>query len=73
MRVNEIPEIDQLSIQEKIMLVEDLWDNISANESDIPLPQSHISELDSRLERYKSNPGNLLSLEELQARVDSRK
>ena len=73
MRVNEIPEIDQLSIQAKIMLDEDLWDNISANESDIPLPQSHISELDSRLERYKSNPGNLLSLEELQARVDSRK
>jgi len=40
-RVNEI-EIEQLSIPEKILLVEDLWDDISSNESDIPLPQSHI-------------------------------
>ena len=73
MRVNDIPEINQLSMPEKILLVEDLWDNISSNESEIPVPQSHIIELNARLKQFKSNPGNLLSLEELQARIDSRK
>ena len=73
MRVNDIPGITQLSTPEKILLVEDLWDNISSNESKIPVPQSHIIELNARLKKYKSNPGNLLSLEELQARIDSRK
>ena len=42
MRLNEIPEIDRLSIPEKILLVEDLWDSIASDESSVPVPQSHI-------------------------------
>ena len=72
MRVNDIPQIAELSTSEKILLVEDLWDEISAEESDIPTPESHKQELDARLERYNSNPGNLLSLEELQERINRR-
>jgi putative addiction module component (TIGR02574 family) len=73
MRVTEIPEIDNLSISEKILLVEDLWDRISVDESSVPVPQSHMEELDIRLKSYKSHPGNLLSLEELQGRIERRK
>jgi len=71
-RVNDIPEIAQLSTPEKILLVEDLWDSIALDESSVPVPQSHKEELDRRLQSYKSAPGNLLSLEELQARIESR-
>ena len=73
MRVTDIPEIAKLSTPEKILLVEDLWDNISSNESEIPVPQSHIIELNARLKKFKSSPGKPLSLEELQARIESRK
>ena len=73
MRVKDIPQIEKLSIPEKILLVEDLWDYISSDESAIPVPKGHMIELDSRLESYKSNPGALLSLEELQKRIESRK
>jgi len=36
MRVIDIPEIEKLSIPEKILLVEDLWDKISFEESAVP-------------------------------------
>ena len=73
MRLNEIPEIDRLSIPEKILLVEDLWDSIASDESSVPVPQSHIKELDRRLKRYSTHPGDILSLEELQRRTEKRK
>lgn len=73
MHIKDIPHIEKLSIPEKILLVEDLWDNISAEESAIPVPQSHMTELDSRLAKHKSNPGELLSLDELRKRIESRK
>jgi len=73
MNVNNIPGIDQLSIPEKILLVEDLWDSIVTDESSVPVPESHKNELDKRYDRYLASPGNLLSLKDLQERIDSRK
>jgi len=73
MRVKDLPEISKLSTPEKILLVEDLWDSISADEASIPVPDSHRAELDARLKRYASTPGSLLSLDDLRARVEKRK
>ncbi len=73
MRVIDIPQIEKLGVAEKILLVEDLWDSISSEESAIPVPQSHIKELDRRLARHKSSLGTLLSLDELRTKIESRK
>ena len=73
MRASDISEISKLSTPEKILLLEDLWDSIASDESAVPVPQSHMEELDRRLKRHESAPGNLLSLEELRTRIESRK
>jgi putative addiction module component (TIGR02574 family) len=73
MRATEIPKLGKLSKPEKILLVEDLWDNIAADDSDIPVPQSHKDELNRRLARHVKSPGNLLSLNQLQERIGKRK
>jgi putative addiction module component (TIGR02574 family) len=73
MRVKDLPEISNLSIPEKILLIEDLWDSISADEASIPVPESHKAELDARLKRYESAPGTLLSLDDLRTRIEKRK
>ena len=73
MRVSEIPEINKLSTSEKILLIEDLWDSIASDESSVPVPESHKYELDKRLNRFQANPGNRLTLEELQERIARRK
>lgn len=73
MQISDIPEIGKLSTPEKILLIEDIWDSIASDESAVPVPQSHMEELDRRLKRYDSSPGTLLSLEELRTRVERRK
>jgi putative addiction module component (TIGR02574 family) len=72
MRLTDIPEIARLSASEKILLVEDLWDSIASDELGLAVPQSHRDELDRRLDAYDSQSA-LLSLEELQARIEKRK
>jgi putative addiction module component (TIGR02574 family) len=73
MRAIDIPQIKKLSIPEKILLVEDMWDEITAEGSRITVPKSHLKELNKRLAKHAANPGELLSLDELQARIDERK
>ena len=73
MRVSDITEISKLSTPEKILLLEDLWDNIASDESAVSVPQGHVEELDRRIKRYESAPGTLLSLEELRTRIERRK
>jgi putative addiction module component (TIGR02574 family) len=73
MRPTEIPGVSELSIPEKILLVEDLWDDIVAADAKIAVPTSHKKELDRRLAKHQKNPGRLLSLQELQAHVEARK
>ena len=57
MRLADIPEIEKLSVPEKILLVEDIWDNIAINEPLVPVPQSHRDMLDRRFKHYQSHPG----------------
>jgi putative addiction module component (TIGR02574 family) len=73
MRAKDIPELDQLSTPEKILLVEDIWEQITRDETEVPVPQSHREEIERRLERYEKEPGRLLSHEELQQRIKARK
>lgn len=71
MRVDEIPEITRLTIPERILLLQDLWDSIAAEESSIPVPQSHREELDRRLAEYEKDPGKLLTLDDLRGRIEA--
>jgi putative addiction module component (TIGR02574 family) len=72
MQIRDIPEISKLSIPEKILLVEDLWDSIISEEVALPVPESHKQELRKRIASLDSI-GKLLTLEELKAKIDARK
>jgi putative addiction module component (TIGR02574 family) len=48
-------EIKNLSLKEKISLVEDIWDEISNNQNYIDVSDEQKKELDSRLSKYKLN------------------
>ncbi|MFH1258583.1 MAG: addiction module protein [Elusimicrobiota bacterium] len=72
MRISDVPKISHLSVAEKILFVEELWDSI-ANHKQIPVPESHKAELDRRLFKYQNRLGRLLSLKELQMRIEKSK
>lgn len=73
MKAIEVPEISNLSTPEKILFLEDLWDSISLNKEEIAIPESHKAELDRRFKKYLASPGELLTLEELQTRINVRR
>ncbi len=49
----------KLPVDERIRLVEDLWDSIAADQSALPLTPDQRAELDRRFDAYEAdgNPG----------------
>lgn len=72
MHLSEIPEITRLSASEKVLLIDEIWDSIGADESALPVPRSHIEEPDRRMEEHEADPGSALALAQLQARLEKR-
>ena len=73
MRAKDIPGIDRLSVEEKILLVEELWDSIASEAEKVPISASQLEELDKRLDKHASDPGKCLSWEEVKQRIKSGK
>lgn len=46
----------ELSVSERIQLVEDVWDSIAEVPESVPLTELQKEELDQRLESYHKNP-----------------
>ena len=45
-------EVEQLTLEDTILLVEELWDSIAEKSNEIPLTQWQQTELDTRLQEY---------------------
>lgn len=65
--------IKQLPIDERIRLVEDLWDSIASDQNALPLTQDQKNELDKRLDAYEQSkdPGRPMSevLSEIRSKI----
>lgn len=51
-----LPDTLDLSIPERIQLVEDIWDTIAAEAQSIELTEDEKRMIDERLEAYRKNP-----------------
>jgi putative addiction module component (TIGR02574 family) len=51
----------ELPVEERIRIVEDLWDSIAADQKSLPLTAEQKAELDQRLDAYEAdgNSGRL--------------
>lgn len=49
-------EIAEMPIDERIQLVEDIWDSIAELPESVPVPEWHKRELDKRLDAYHADP-----------------
>jgi len=64
--------IFELSLSEKLQLVEDLWDDIASTPEGVPVHGWQKEELTRRKQNFLCNPGLALSWHEIQRRVRSR-
>lgn len=56
MSKTSITDILELSVSERILAVEDIWDSIASIPESITLSETQRNELDRRLNAYHANP-----------------
>ncbi len=61
-----------LSPAEKLQLVEDLWDDLAATPSDVPIHEWQKKELARRSANLTQNPSDGLSWEDVKRRIRCR-
>ena len=65
MSTNLTEEAKKLSIQERITLVEEIWDSIAEDNGCFELTEAQKEELDRRLVSFRSNPSQGRTWEEI--------
>ncbi len=68
-----LSELKKFSTAEKIFILEELWDSISAEQESFGLTGEQRDELDRRVADYYSSPDNGCSWEDVKNRIRSMK
>ncbi|MFO0926970.1 MAG: addiction module protein [Gemmataceae bacterium] len=61
--------IDQMTVAERILLVEEIWDSIAAEEAVVPLTAPQRQDLQRRIATYEADPKAGSSWDEVKARL----
>jgi putative addiction module component (TIGR02574 family) len=64
--------IDQLSVPERILLLEEIWDSLSSTPENVPLTEAQKVELDRRLAACEAEPEAGSNWEDVKTRVWGR-
>lgn len=62
-------ELLQLPLDERLQLLEDLWDSIASHPEALPLSEPQCRELDRRWALYEQDPGRGISWEQARAEI----
>jgi putative addiction module component (TIGR02574 family) len=65
-------QIATLPVEERLSLVEAIWDSIEADVESLPLSPAHRAELEQRLAAHATNPDAVVSWEEVKAQALAR-
>jgi putative addiction module component (TIGR02574 family) len=64
--------IERLGIEERLTLVEEIWDSIAADSAAIPLTPAQRDELDRRITEHEANPDDVVPWEEIKTSITDR-
>ena len=64
-----LSDVLELSVSERIQLVEDIWDSIAVGAEPLPLTEAQREELDRRLDDYEKHPEEGSTWEEVKRRI----
>lgn len=65
-------EIARLPVEERLRLVEDIWESIRANPDELPMTGAQRAELDRRLAAHAADPGTAEDFDSVLARIRNR-
>ena len=64
--------IDRLSVDERLTLVQQIWDSIAADRDHVPLTEAQREELERRADDDDANPGDTVPWEQVKAEAAAR-
>jgi len=73
MKVADIPQLSSLSVADKLQLVGELWDEIIRRPENVPIPESHVRELEQDYAKYRAEPRGGKPWAKVKARILRRK
>jgi len=72
MIIEKIPEVQSLSPSEKLLLVTELWDDLAAHPTEVPVSREQIDELDRRMQAYRKDPSQVTTWEAIKTAIRRR-
>jgi putative addiction module component (TIGR02574 family) len=67
-----LEKILKLSVEERMLLVEDIWDSISTDVEKETIPESHKAELDRRLKAEKNGTAKYSKWADVKKRIHAK-
>jgi putative addiction module component (TIGR02574 family) len=68
----DLEEILRLPVEERITLVQQIWDSVAADADAVPLIPEQEEELRRRLEEHERNPDDVVEWSKVRERIRSR-
>ena len=65
--------IDRFSADDRLMLLEEIWDSLTADPAQIPLSECQKRVLDRRLMDLEAKPNDVLTWDEIKTRVRGKR
>jgi putative addiction module component (TIGR02574 family) len=65
-------EISQLTLREKLQIMQSIWEDLRGHVDRFEVPQSHQAILDERRRRVESGEAQLLDWDEVKQRIGKR-
>ena len=69
MILDRFPEVQRLSPSEKLIFVSELWNDLEANPSEVPVSREVLTELDRRMEHFRQHPDEFTTWEAVKERI----
>ena len=69
MILEKFPEVQRLSASEKLIFVSELWNDLEAHPSEVPVSREVITELDRRMEHFREHPDEFTTWEAVKGRI----
>ena len=64
--------IDRLGVEDRLALVEQIWDSLAADSAAVPVTDAQRAELDRRIADHEANPDDVVSWENAKASIAER-
>lgn len=69
MILEKFPEVGRLTASEKLIFVAELWNDLAAHPSEVPVSREIIAELDRRMQHFREHPEDFSTWEAVKERV----